>query len=506
MAIVVKSLRKYMREANMEKDECLKKLETIEKMFSTLINTKLAGYSDEDRCVATQIINDTVDLIENLDRDAYAFDVAFNNYNNGISFMPQYYFENLVLHDDMIWERMLIIVSIAYQIDFEVIFEKKGIGFLYKIIKKDITINNDIKRILKEINEDYKMKLLKFVRNDNEHYISTHLSNSSERDKCKVDIKDIIYVENGVWYGNIEQINNLIDNTNKEEMALLKKKISIIQLKRDKYIDLLKLCIDQMESSFRDNLFKFEQKKHFLPDYNKQLCVSKDIWIKCEELEEKFGNLREKLRCVINLINKNVILALDEASRIRNTLLIDSLFRAKEILRSITIYYRCVFYDKELWDNEQNEIFKKYYLNEVMSQDDYFNHAMFKLYSVYEKIAKFLLCKYDFKKEYVEDSKFKNVYIEVILKLFYDQNIKSDILTKFIDCVSSREYKEYEEIRNREYHCLRTVYVLDEECRQMYINDSICKIEKLMSMLYQLFLMIIDEEKMIYEKISLNYK
>lgn len=490
----------------MEKGEYLKKLEAVEKIFSTLINTKLAGYSDEDRCVATQIINDTVDLIENLDRDVYAFDVAFNNYNNGISFMPQYYFENLVLHDDMIWERMLIIVSIAYQIDFEVIFEKKGIGFLYKIIKKDITINKDIKRILKEINEDYKMKSLKFVRNDNEHYISTHLSNNSELDKCKVNIKDFIYAENGVLYGDIGRINNLIGNINKEEMVLLKKKILIIQLKRDKYIDLMKLCIDQMEKSFKNNLFKVEQKKHFLPDYNKKLCVSNDIWIKCEELEEKFGNLREELRDVINLINKNVILALDEASRIRNTLLIDSLFRAKEILRSITIFYRCVFYDKRLCNNEQNKIFNKYYLNELIYQDDYFNHAMFKLYSVYEKIAKFLLCKYDFKKEYVEDSKFKNMYIEIILKLFHNQNIKSDILTKFIECVSSKEYKEYEEIRNREYHCLRTVYVLDEECRQMYINDSICKIEKLMSKLYQVFLMIIDEERMIYKKMSLNYK
>lgn len=490
----------------MVKEECLRKLETIEKTFSALINTKLVGYSDEDRCVTTQIINDTVDLIENLGRDVYAFDVSFNNYNNGVSFMPQYYFENLVLHDDMIWERMLIIVSIAYQIDFEVIFEKKGIGLLYKIIKKDIRINNDIKKILKEINEDYKMKLLKFVRNDNEHYISTHLSNSSEKDKFKVDIKDLTYIENGVLYGNIEQINKLIDYTNKEEMALLKKKISIIQQKRDKYIALLKLCINQMGNAFKDNLFKVEQKKHFLPDYNKQLCVSKDIWIKCENLEEKFGKLREELRYVINLINKNVLLALDEASRIRNTLLIDSLFRAKEILRSITIYYRCVFYDGRLWDNEQKEIFYKYYLNELMYPDDYYNHAMFKLYSVYEKIAKFLLCKYDFKKEYIDDSKFKNMYIEMILKLFYDQSIKSDILTKFSDCVSSREYKEYGEIRNREYHCLRTVYVLDEECRQMYINDSICRIEKLMSILYQLFLMIIDEERVIYEKISLNYK
>lgn len=91
-----------------------------------MINDKLAGFSDESRVITTQIVNDTVDLIEDLVRDVYAFGIAFDNYDNGMSFMPQYYFENIVLHDDMIWERMIIVIALVYQIDFEVIFEKKG--------------------------------------------------------------------------------------------------------------------------------------------------------------------------------------------------------------------------------------------------------------------------------------------------------------------------------------------------------------------------------------------
>ena len=130
----------------MDKMNCLIEIGSIEKNFSDLINSKLAGFNDENRVITTQVINDAVDLIEDLVRDVYAFDMAFDNYNNGMSFMPQYYFENIVLHDDMIWERIIIIIAIAYQIDFEVIFDKRRIGYLYKIIKKDERINGDIKK------------------------------------------------------------------------------------------------------------------------------------------------------------------------------------------------------------------------------------------------------------------------------------------------------------------------------------------------------------------------
>ena len=90
---------KIERKIVMDKMNCLIEIGSIEKNFSDLINSKLAGFNDENRVITTQVINDAVDLIEDLVRDVYAFDMAFDNYNNGMSFMPQYYFENIVLHN-----------------------------------------------------------------------------------------------------------------------------------------------------------------------------------------------------------------------------------------------------------------------------------------------------------------------------------------------------------------------------------------------------------------------
>ena len=302
---------KIERKIVMDKMNCLIEIGSIEKNFSDLINSKLAGFNDENRVITTQVINDAVDLIEDLVRDVYAFDMAFDNYNNGMSFMPQYYFENIVLHDDMIWERIIIIIAIAYQIDFEVIFDKRGIGYLYKIIKKDERINGDIKKIIQDINSDYDMKKLKFLRNGNEHYISTHLSDSPEKDKFKVDIKALIYIKDEIVYGDVQKINIQTDNMNREEMKILKNKVSIIQNKKSKYIELLSLCIEQMGIVFKNGDFYLNQKKHFLPEYSTPLCVEKDICSKCEILEVKYGELREELRSVIDMINKNVLVAMN---------------------------------------------------------------------------------------------------------------------------------------------------------------------------------------------------
>ena len=236
------------------------------------------------------------------------------------------------------------------------------------------------------------------------------------------------------------------------------------------------------------------------------MCVVRDIWSSCKSLEEEYGELREELRSVIEMLNKHVLIALDESSKIRNTLLIDSLFRAKEIIRSINLYYCGVFYREGIVESAEKEAFEKYCINEVMYPNYYYNHAVLKLYAVFEKVAKFLLCKYDFQKEYFEDNKFKNMYIDKIVELFDERKITSDILREFYMCISSEEYKMYEKLRNREYHCLRTVYVLDEECRSIFINDSICKIEKLMCSLYNVFFLIINEEKLIYKKIIDDYR
>lgn len=484
----------------MDKQDCLKGLEDIEATFSQLIDTRLAGFSDEDRLIATQIINDTVDLIKDLDRDMYMFYVSYENYNNGVSFMPQYYFENILLHDDMVWERIIIIIAIAYQIDIQLIFEKKGIGPLYGIVKKDNRIDAGIKRLLTEINADSNMKALKITRNGNEHYISIHLA---KNDKIKTKFEDTIHIENGKLHGDIEKINKQTDYINREEMKLLKEKIVIVSKKQKKYIELLKLCIIQMEVSFKNSTFTFNQKKYFLPNYDKELYIDKEIFNRCEELEGNYSALREDFRIVIDMINESVFAALNKGSMIRNTLLIDSLFRAKEIIRSINLYLGCTcFYihGEKQFAPTQKETFEKYCCNDVIFSYYYYDHAILKLYSVYEKLAKFLLCKYDFNQVYLDDDKFKGMYIDRVIELFSKRGVTSEILIEFYNCVSSIKYKEYEKIRNRDYHCLRMFYVLDEKSRDLVILDNICNIANMMSSLYKVYSIIIKEEKNIYTK------
>lgn len=484
----------------LNRERCLKELDDIEKKFSELIENKLSGYSGLDRVVTTRIINDAVDLIKDICRDIYMFDLSYDNYNNGISFMPQYYFENIVLHDDMIWERILIIIALAYQIDFQVIFKEKRINALFDIIKKNGSVETDIKKILKDINADYKMKELKGIRNINEHYISTHLS---ENNKNKMNLKDVIFIKNGRLYGDIKKIDKQTKLANKDEMTRLKDKMINVSKKQEKYIELLKLCITQMERAFKNNTFIFQQKEFFLPNHSESLYIDKNVCEKCWNLEKVYVELREKLRTIIDMINESVFPGMTKSSYIRNTLLIDSLFRAKEIIRSINQYFNCTrfyIYGNQFFEFEQKNDFKKYICNEVIFSYYYYDHAILKLYSVYEKIAKFLLCKYDFKKEYLDDDKFKGMYINKVRELFSEKNYQSKILKKFEDCISRVEYKKYEKIRNREYHCLRTYYVIDEGLRDNVIISYISLMAEMMKSLSDLFFIIINEEEKIYTK------
>lgn len=456
--------------------------------------------------IAAQIINDTVDLMKDIVRDMYMFRVSYDYYNNGVSFMPQYYFENMLLHADMIWERIIIILAIAYQIDFQIIFEKKGIGSLYDIIKKDNRIDTSIKKLLQEINADYKMRDLKMPRNGNEHYISTHLA---ENDEIKTNLENLTYIKNGELHGDIKKINEQTDKINRKAMGLLKKKIMDVSKKQRKYIELLKLCILQMESAFKSNTFSFNQITYFLPDYDMEMYIYDNVCVICQNLEAVYAKLREDFRKVVDRINESVYAAMANGSRTRNTLLTDSLFRAKEIIRSINMYYRCTrfcIYDGQESEPKQKELFEKYCCNEVIFSYYYYDHAILKFYSVYEKLAKFLLCKYDFNQEYLEEKKFKGMYIDNIIKMFKEKGITSKIIVKFRECVSSLEYKEYEKIRNRDYHCLRTFYIFDEKSIDMVINAYISKMVKMMYALSELFSLIIEEENQIYTKMIFDMK
>jgi len=101
---------------------------------------------------------------------------------------------------------------------------------------------------------------------------------------------------------------------------------------------------------------------------------------------------------------------------------------------------------------------------------------------------------------YLDDDKFKGMYINKVRELFSEKNYQSEILKKFEDCISSVEYKKYEKIRNREYHCLRTYYVIDERLRDDVIISYISLMAEMMESLSDLFFIIINVEEKIYTK------
>lgn len=109
----------------MEIKDYIEEISIIESSIEKEFEKNISGFKEKEKYVAALLLNDMIDLIEDITRDRYMFNVSFENYNNGISFMPQYYFENSLMRDDMIWERICIIIAIAYEIDINIIFEKK---------------------------------------------------------------------------------------------------------------------------------------------------------------------------------------------------------------------------------------------------------------------------------------------------------------------------------------------------------------------------------------------
>lgn len=483
----------------MDINNCLNDIQKIESILGREIDSRLKGFSEKEKCVATLIVNDTVDLIEDISRDVYMFNLALDNYNNNVSFMPQYYFENIILRDDMIWERILIIIAIAYEIEFEEIFTKKAIYPLYENIKKNQEVTSQIKKILLDINGDHKFKQFKIKRNENEHYVSSHLANEPENEKFYENLDEIIYIENGELHADIYMINKITDDIHYNMMLLLKSKIREIIKKRTKYIDLLTLCIIEMEKEFKkSDLFCFKQLNHFIPK-SEAVYVNPNIMQDCSILENKFAELREKLRTIIDKKNESVFPVLQEGAQIRDMLLIDSLFRAKEIIRSINLFFTIGCYNihgKSVFSFSVEE-FHKYCDNELISSYYHYDHAILKLYSVYEKVAKFLLCKYDFDKEYREDSKFKNMYIEKILDILNRKTFSTKILNKFKECVTCNDFIEYENVRHMEYHCIRSRHFNNDSSFE-FVNIIVMK--NVMGLLYELFEMIIEEEKLIFNK------
>lgn len=136
----------------------------------------------------------------------------------------------------------------------------------------------------------------------------------------------------------------------------------------------------------------------------------------------------------------------------------------------------------------------KFINNDVITADCYYFHAVMKTYSVCEKIAKFILCKYDFDHKYTAIEDFKNTYIEDVIEKTNRMCISSKIIELFKKIMEGQVYSRYEKNRNLEYHCLRQEYL--DVRRSYYIKlGKVYEVFVLLCKLYELFEILVNEER-----------
>lgn len=464
------------------------KINKIENRIGTMVDQKLKfTEASMEQIVVVAIINDCIDLIKDIQRNIYAFELSYKNNNNTVSFNPNYYFESIVLQDDMIWERLILLVGIIDQLDVSIIFKRKSIEYLYDLIKKNRTNSDDLIVNLRNIKGDYNSKRIKFKRNNNEHFISTHL----DAQQIDVDIKDLIYVRNGQIKTNMDVCSHITNRANEVSMDELKKWIPSIKKRQDVYIQLIEKIITELHD--KNVKCNFNCAELFIGE--NPIC-ERNFVNEAALLEDKYKKLREDYRNVIYKINEFCIDIGDEASTIRNTLLIDGIFRAKEMIRSINLYLCCLNYDMHgrIMFSFPEEDFLKFINNDVITADCYYFHAVMKTYSVCEKIAKFILCKYDFDHKYTAIEDFKNTYIEDVIEKTNRMCISSKIIELFKKIMEGQVYSRYEKNRNLEYHCLRQEYL--DVRRSYYIKlGKVYEVFVLLCKLYELFEILVNEER-----------
>lgn len=401
------------------------KIDKVENRIGTMVEQKLKfTNASKEQFVVVAIVNDCIDLVEDIQRNIYAFELAYKNYNNTVSFNPNYYFENIVLQDDMIWERLILLVGIIDQLDVSIIFKRKSIEYLYDLIKKNREDSDDLIADLRKIKGDYNSKRIKWKRNNNEHFISTHLD-AQEIDE---DTEELVYVSNGQIRMNMNVCSHITNRLNEVSMDELREWIPSIKKRQDIYIQLIEKIITELhDKNIECNFNSVEQL------VGENVTCKRNIVEDAVLLECKYEQLRDDYRTVIDTINEFCIDIGDEASTIRNTLLIDGIFRAKEMIRSINLYFCCLNYDidKKIIFTFPEEDFLKYINNDVITAQCYYFHAVMKTYSVCEKIAKFILCKYDFKHEYTSIKDFKNMYNEDIIEKINNLHISSKTIDLF---------------------------------------------------------------------------
>ncbi len=319
-----------------------------------------------------------------------------------------------------------------------------------------------------------------------------HLNNQDINE----DMEDLFVIGNNQIRMNMDKWSDVTDRLNELSMEELNGWIPAIKEKQAVYERLVENIITELYNKNSECHFNCSEKLMCETVVCNRNYINEAIQLEC-----KYEKLREEYRDVINGINEFCLDIGDEGSFVRNTILIDAVFRAKEMIRSINLYFVCINYkmDKTMMFEFSEEVFLKYLNNEVITEECYCFHAVMKTYSVCEKVAKFILCKYDFKHEYTSLENFKNMYIEDIINIIEEKQINSKCILEFKKIMEGQIYSHYKKIRHLEYHCLRQEFQASGRSVEIKIG-KMYEVFMLLGQLYELLKILVDEEKEVLVK------
>ena len=151
------------------------KIDILESEIGEYFNEKLhESNATNEQLVRNSIINDTIDLMEDMYRDQYFIDITKQEPITVVkTFRPYFYYYNILERVEMIFERLVILIAIAYKIDIDLIFKKKSINPLYDLVLNNQNIDNVIIENFSKFNNNF--GFLKQERNKLEHFLPLHL-------------------------------------------------------------------------------------------------------------------------------------------------------------------------------------------------------------------------------------------------------------------------------------------------------------------------------------------
>ncbi len=403
--------------------------------------------------IIVSLLEDALKLCECTYVNIYMYELSMQNYNDEELFMGNYYCDYAVLDVNMMWERILNFLGIVYKIEFDVVPQNNTWDFLYKKLKKCSDLDIEIKDVLQKLIGDNAFGKLKLDRNNNEHDISVHLMdyNIDFNDKLEYTIDqygnpilDKDFYEKFVW-----QSNMAVRKNKKDTIKKLEKQLEYFNEIFKKCFSLLKINIDLEEQICINNIdfykYDFTSEVQFIID---DISKTKENFvIKADDIVIRLFKVRDRVKAIADEINMYPALIFKQPPTIQILEYnIDVAYRSVELIRTIQFMLAIVQPFEVKFKHIDSQITDYYY---------YYDYAIIRLYSLFEKIAKFLYVRFELDEYDGDKSRLKKIYLNTVIEIACKEKMDQiKPMAMLLKLTNSSEYKLYEQIRNKTYHSI----------------------------------------------------